>query len=192
MRIICSWILFAFTLPWSLVAWGLGALTMLLGLTRPQSLKWVGAGILTLEWRPWFAKRFKYSTTIGRIILFQPGARRGPAELDDQLERHERVHVRQVEDLMVLSALVGASVWLCTGDALLGLALWASGGLWQAPGWFTAVMRYGFGSPRADGKLIKRIFDVAYRDSEHERSAYAQSDAWPGGGSWWERRDKER
>jgi len=32
----------------------------------------------------------------------------------------------------------------------------------------------------------------AYRDSEHERSAYAQTDTWPDGSSWWERRDVAR
>lgn len=82
------------------------------------------------------------------------------------------VHVRQVEDMMVLSLLVATAVLAWTGDPWLPLIIWASGGLWQVTNFLTATMRHG-------------TKDMAYyRLSEHEKSAYAQTDEWSKGTSW--------
>jgi hypothetical protein len=124
--------------------------------------------MLMASWRPWAARIWKYTTTIGRGMVGQPG------ELSVRLIRHEAVHVRQSVDRSALALVVGAVVWAATGDLVLGLALWATGWAWQLPNFVTAAARWG----------VSR----AYRDSEHEKSAYAQSDPWPGGGSWAERK----
>ena len=89
-----------------------------------------------------------------------------------RIQHHEHVHVRQVEDRMLLSLGVGLVVAFTTGDWWLGLALWASGGAWQIPNFVTAVLRYG----------LKGV----YLGTEHELSAYAQTDARTGGKSWLE------
>ncbi len=176
------WVLFAFTLSWTLVTWLLGVLSIACYIAHKPRFE--GAGVLTLELREWFATGedgkgpWKYSTTLGRTIWWQPGKRDPGEELDERIERHERIHVRQVEDLMVLSFIVGLICGIATGDWLLAFLTWMSGGLWQLPNFLTAMLRYGFRS--------------VYRDSEHERSAYAQTDKWPNGESWWEERDRAR
>lgn len=176
------WLLFVVTLPWALVTWVLGLLTLGWATHRPR---FVGAAILTFRLRGWVAKRWRYSTTIGRAIFWNPRHVQTNTELDERIERHERVHVRQGEDLMLLSFLVGLAVaigWWSHGEAMIGvrwwIGLWASGGLWLAPNFVTAFLRYG---PKG-----------VYRDAEHERSAYAQTDRWPNGESWWQRRDERR
>jgi hypothetical protein len=172
------WVLVGFTLPWALTTWLLGLLSIVLWLAhRPR----IESGILTLELREWFASGrdergpWRYSTTLGRVIWFQPQAR---AEPDSVVWRHELIHVWQVEDLMVLGALVGLVVGLATGDWWLALGLWWSAGLWQIPNFATALLRFG---PRG-----------IYRDSLHERSAYAQASRWSGGSSWWDYREAQR
>ena len=175
-----KWVLFAFTAPWSVFAWTLGCLSVGLGLAHKPRFE--GAAILTLEWRKWVTRWWHYSTTVGRVVWFQPDARDAAVELDERLERHERTHVRQVEDLMLLSFAIGLVVAL-SGNPWLGLGLWFSGGAWQLPNFVTAMLRFGWGR--------------GYRDSEHERSAYAQCDLWPNGESWWttysgDKREQER
>lgn len=190
-----KWVLFAFTAPWSVITWAVGGLSMVVWLAHKP--KFEGAGILTLEWREWFASGedrkgwWKYSTTLGRVIWFQPGARdAGNSEaeqLDERLERHERVHIRQVEDRMLLSFIVGLIVGIgfwAHGHVGAGFAwwllMWASGGLWQLPNFLTAMMRFGWKG--------------VYRDTEHERSAYAQTHpvAFMADESWWDMRERQR
>lgn len=170
------WILFAPTLPWALTTWIIGMLSAALFLAYKPRFE--QAAVLTMEWRPWFARLWRYSTTLGRCVWYQPGARDRRDPLDEPLERHENVHVRQVEDMMLLALLVSVVVTVATGDWLLGLIMWWSGGAWQLPNFVTAVLRFGW----------KGI----YRDAEHERSAYAQTALWPTGSSWWEWREKRR
>ena len=85
---------------------------------------------------------------------------------------HEFVHVRQTEDLMAISFLVGVVVAAVTGNWILSLALWTAGGAFQAVWFVTAGLRYGW------------TLDGVYKQSEHERSAYAQTDRWMTGRSW--------
>src|SRR3989304_1442264 len=135
-KTILSWIRFAFTVPWALVCWAVVALASLLFVAQLRKLKFERAGVLTTEWRPWVARFFPYSLTLGRGIIYYPGAQ--------QVHKaHEYVHVAQVEDFMHLSFWVGLIVALCTGDVLLGFFLWWSGGIWQLPNYITSLLRYG-------------------------------------------------
>ena len=154
------YLLFLFTAPYSIVVgWGWVLLMRLIG--AAEDLSWEPTFVLTAEWKPWAAKRWQYTTTLGRGIVYQPGWRHdGPVERWSEIQHHEHVHVRQVEDLMLLSFIVGLCVGAATSNWLLGAILWASGGAWQLPNFLGAVMRGG------------RV----YRDSEHERAAYAQAD----------------
>jgi hypothetical protein len=163
------WIIFAFTLPWTLTI-GYGWI-LLMRLGAAHKLRWEKTAVLTAEWKPWVVKRWHYSTTLGRGIIYQPGLRADPGTAYTRIQEHEHVHVRQIEDLMLLSFVLGLVLGLFTHDWLLGLIVWTSGGMWQLPGFVTAVLRGG----------------NIYRDSEHELSAYAQSDLdldGPDGKSW--------
>jgi len=180
-----KWVLLAFTAPWALITWFIGILSLVFFVAHKPRFE--QNGILTVQYRPWVPNKagYRYSTTLGRLILYNLGHRETEAELDERIERHETVHVRQVEDLMLLSFIVGLVVaighWAkgdVGGGSLWWLAIWTSGGLWQIPNFLTAILRYGWVG--------------VYRDSEHERSAYGQTDDWPGGSSWWEERDKRR
>ncbi|MGW8177452.1 MAG: hypothetical protein ACWGQW_01430 [bacterium] len=153
-----NWVLFAFTAPYGvIVGWGIVLLAIVLFFAHKPKL--APYGTLTAQWRPWWAAKWKYSTTFGRAIIYHPRIADGTPEIiDHRVEKHEMVHVRQVEDRMLLAFLVGLVVFLVTGNWILGLALWVSGGVWQAPNFVTAVLRGGH----------------IYRDTEHERSAYAQ------------------
>jgi hypothetical protein len=150
-------------------------LSALLGLSH--ELAWEPGFVLTAQWRPWVGRVWRYSTTVGRGIVYHPDHRDpDPIKLDTRLEQHERVHVRQVEDRMALAFFVGLAIGLTHGLWWTALIIWWSGGAWQLPNFITAGLRFGW--------------KHAYEDSEHERSAYAQTDmlgAW-GYGSWWELR----
>ena len=166
-----SWILYCVTLPYTLlVGYGWVLLMVCIGAAKAPKFD-VGYGILTAEWRSWAAKTWKFSTTLGRGIIYSPGARDDMFGPSNRTECHEIVHVRQVEDLMCLSLLVGIIVWVITSNWLLGLLIWFSGGLWMGLGYVTAALRYG----------IKNM----YRDSEYELSAYAQTDIRPGSSHSW-------
>jgi hypothetical protein len=73
--------------------------------------------------------------------------------------------------VLVLS-LVVAVVWWCSpgggwsGGAVVWVVLWWSGGMWQLPNFVAAGLRHGW------------TLDGVYRKSEHELSAYAQTDDW--------------
>lgn len=160
-----SWLLYPFTLPWSLTVgygWVLGA--CLIGIAEWRHLRFQGAAVLTTKWKPRVASKFGFSTTIGRGIIYDPAWYDETAAIDNRVEKHEFVHVAQIEDLMVLSFVVGLVVALLTGNWWLGLGLWWSGGAWQLPNFVTAVIRWGLRG--------------LYRDTEHERSAYAQTQEW--------------
>jgi len=196
-----SWIRFAFTIPWTLVCWLLVVFAVALQLADVRKLRFEGTGILTTEWRPWVAKVYPFSVTLGRAMIFYPDDRSSSDGLNDRLETHELVHIAQIEDMMLTSLLVGGSVALATGDPLLGFFIWWSGGLWQLPNFATAILRWGHlvrwpteGSFSARLKtFVRNLFvGVAYRDNEHERSAYAQTDVRADGSSWTTDRDKSR
>lgn len=119
-----------------------------------HELRVIDNKVLSATWRPWAAKIWKYSTTLGRGMVLQPDA-------GDRILDHEMVHVRQFEDATLLALIVSLLVTLVTWN-LWWLLLWASGPLWLSTAYLGAVMRGG------------RI----YRDAEIERSAYAQTDTF--------------
>jgi len=121
-------------------------------------------GMVTGVWRPWFARRWKYSTFWGYAGGLHPSSVGVPRVI-----QHEFVHCRQVQDVMLHALAVGAVVAI-DGSPWLGLGIWTSGGTWLLLNWLTSWIRGGH----------------FYRDSEHERSAYAQTDTRhvTGGQSW--------
>jgi hypothetical protein len=121
---------------------------MAFGMSRPLGYS---RGVLVVQWRDWFAKRWHYSTTIGHGIGLHPRA-------GERTAWHEYVHIRQYEDLCLLGAVIGGLC--CIVSWKLGLIIWAtSGAPWLLPNFITGWIR--FGDP--------------YMGSEHERSAYAQT-----------------
>lgn len=175
-----KWILFAVTLPWSLlVSW---PVVLLLSTFAARDLRFERYGILTAVWRDWVIRErgskpplWPYSTTLGRAIIYQPRARRRrPSHPPTDTELHEMVHVRQVEDRMMLSLMVASCTtsFLCfaledpKSAALVGFVLWASGGAWQLPNFLSSVIRHGLNS------------EGLYFSTEHERSARAQTEPW--------------
>lgn len=162
------YILFAFTIPWTITV-GWGWVLLMCAIRAAGDLGWETSspevGVLTAVWKPWAAARWPYSTTLGRGIIYSPGERNEPWT---RTQQHEHVHVRQVEDQMMLSFVIGLVV-LTQGSPLLGVVLWLSGGAWQLPNFLTAVLRGG----------------NVYRDTEHERSAYAQTDELHDGKDSW-------
>ena len=162
------WLLAAVALPTLLGSWLAIGLLGLLGFVHRY--RFAPGLILTGAWRPWVQTRF--SVTLGRAVVYTPLAYDDTAAADNPTERHEAVHVRQAEDENAKALLVALAVYAATGSWLLALGVWCSGGLWLFVHNATAVVRYGF----ANG----------YRDAEHERSAYAQTDLPRGLGKTWE------
>lgn len=193
-KTILAWVRFAFTMPWTLISWFLCILLCLLQFAELTKLRFRDTGVLSTSWKPWIAKLYPYTLTLGRVRIYKPGH-------EGIVDDHESVHVAQVEDLMLLSFFIGLIVILCTGDSLLGFILWTSGGTWQLPNFLTAMLRYGhrvkwttegsFGT-RLKLFLGALFLEVAYRDSEHERSAYAQTDIGSDGLSWASRQEQSK
>lgn len=162
--------LYAVTLPWALtVSYPLAAIFKLCGLAENYVIY---NYCVEATWTPRATRLWKYSTTFGRFIVHQPNG-------SWRVKKHERVHVRQLEDQSVVALLLAVSCFVATGALWMSLGLWWSSLLWMLPNMLTACLRHGFS------------MDVAYRDAEHERSAYAQTDP-PGNLTWCERRDNSR
>lgn len=148
--------------------------------------RWLPVGSKTENPDDIYARNiWKYGTTLAYGIIYAPGAlpEDDTTEDDTRHERHEDVHVRQGQDEVVLGFLVGLVVaigmWV-HADIGTGFAWWAavwmSSVTWRLPNMLTAVLRGGH----------------VYRDAEHERSAYAQTDRWPNGSSWIEKHRKRK
>lgn len=182
-----SWVLFAVSLAAVVVGWLWVALGVALFIVEPSTIRFQGAGVLVGRQREWYAKRVAYTTTVGRGIWMARDYYDFTAALDNRIECHEFVHIRQWEDAQAWG-LVGGLIASSLGSAWLGLDVGQFFGMWaiiyvlsvasMITNFATAVLRYG----------LKGI----YRDTEHERSAYAQTDVWPGGKSWAQLRDEER
>lgn len=183
-----GWVLFGLALPAVIIGWLWLLVLCILFVAEWSSLRFQGAGVLTARTRKRAAKFWGYSTTVGHAILYHPLAYDDTPAVDNRTERHEFVHIKQWEDALAASFLGGAVV-ATVGWALLdmnagqGIASWAL--IWclgvaaMLPNFFTAVMRYGW----------KGI----YRDTEHERSAYAQTDLIHQSiASWDQLRDEHR
>lgn len=184
-----GWVLFALALP-AVILGHLFVLTLcLVFIAKWSSLRYQGAGVLTVKARDSVAKVWGFSTTIGRGILYHPLAYDETAAIDSPTERHEFVHIRQYEDECAwgfLGGLICALILLSAGlDAGQFFATWAT--IWflspltKLPAFLTAVLRYG---PRG-----------IYLDAEFERSAYAQTQIITSvevGSDWSQLRDAQR
>lgn len=152
--------------PAAVVGWLLGGLSLLLGICRDPRLDEEFPFVLTLTWRQWVADRWRYDMALMFCRIAHPRRNEASAE---RLAQHERVHIRQAIDIVVLGALVAFFVvWASPGIAF---ALWTSSPLWKLA-YFAGVLLRGNGH--------------IYRDAEHERSAYAQTDKRDFEGSWLE------
>jgi len=147
----------------------------LVRLAEWRTLRFQGAGVLTARWGPWLAARLPYSLTLGRAIGYTPAQYDKTVAIDGEVECHEFVHIRQCEDDMVRSLLLGlivtifGAVWAGGfGPWLLGLGIYFSGGMWTAIGFLTAGMRWGWS------------WETMYLYSESELSAYAQTERTQG------------
>jgi len=185
-----GWALFVVALPAVIVGYLWMLLLLLFFVAEWKSVRLQGAGVLTARTRAWAAKFWGFSTTVGRAILYHPYAYDNTPEPDNRTERHEFVHIKQWEDALMASFVGGLFIaavgwWLLGYDAMQGFAtwtlIWCAGVAMKLTNFVTAVLRYGW----------KGI----YRDTEHERSAYAQTD-WirhsAAGKSWDEIRDTHR
>lgn len=152
------WVLFGVTAP-LIVGWLFPILMCLIFAGRWKSLRFEPTLVLTAQWRDRAAKRWGYSTTILRGIMYEPENINETAEADTRTERHEHVHVRQFEDICVTGLLMGLLA-LVLPPVHEWWALWAFAPVFIAVQWLTAWMRGG----------------DPYRDAEFERSAYAQTD----------------
>ena len=123
-------------------------------------------GVLLLQWWDWVDRRWPFTTCVAYVFA---GSRWAPD--DGAIWFHEvDVHVKQYEDLAVLSDIIALGVYLSTGSWVTALVIWATGGpLWLLPNYLTAL-RYN----QAGKALGWRIWERLCRMSEHERSAYAQ------------------
>lgn len=173
-------LLFVISAPYGIgVGWLWILVLMAFGFARKP--KFETGLVLTAEWRDWFAKKWKFSTTIGRAIVYHPSRRDDdPSVVDSRLERHERKHVWQIEDLMLLSFVISICLFITGVDLEICVALYVSGGVWQVTNFLASGLRYGF--------TIQKM----YRGSEHERSAYAQTDLCIKLGRPWEELDELR
>jgi hypothetical protein len=143
-----TWALIPFTLPSMLLGQFLGLLSLAVGISKDPRFK---DGVFQTTWRPRFAAKWRYSTTLGFWMGIHP-------EHGTKVEAHEFVHIRQYEDMNLLGAIIGGIVAFWSWR--LGLILWCSSGcLWLLPNFLSGWIRFG----------------DAYYGSEHEKSAYAQT-----------------
>ncbi len=160
------------------VGWLFPLLAFCLGLARGLEMD---DGILEATWRDWVAKTprrwlavirwplgrihnvdgvehrtlWRYSTALAAGHIFQPNP-------SLRTRKHERVHYRQALGLVLLGLALGLIVSGVEDN------WWWLFGLWVPPG-LAAYKLPNYLVPLLEGNNI-------YRDAEHERSAYAQTD----------------
>lgn len=110
-------------------------------------------GVLVTVWRPWFAKRWKYSNNFGRGIVMHP-----EHVNNKRVWEHELVHLRQTEDQGAIAWCLVAILWPWVGF-WPAFVVFATSTFWSLTGNLTAWIRTGDG----------------YWEAEHERSAYFQT-----------------
>jgi hypothetical protein len=142
--------------------------------------------ILTNTWRDWVVKErgksgwsfWKWTTTIGRGMIGQPGAFE-----NEYLVRHEVVHIRQSADQSMRGLILGAIVAQQADNPVLGWALWASAWTWPLTNFVSSLLRNWCPRPAGVAWAAHWLVDLIYRRSEHENSARAQTTPRLGG-SW--------
>ena len=126
-------------------------------------------GILVVQWREWWDKRWRYTTNLGFVVGGSPDDIHNPATWFHEVG----VHVKQYEDLAVRATILAAAIFYWV-PWQVALVVWATGGpLWLLPNYLTAL-RFR----KAGKKLGWGIGNTMYMMSEHERSAYAQTEVF--------------
>jgi hypothetical protein len=148
-------------LPFLIIIFPLVLLLRLCGFVQNISLS--KGSVILADITPRGARIWRYSTTLGRVILVHPDVYE--AQLVADVLAHEHVHVRQHEDNMLVACLLGIALAPFLQPFWLAFVVWWSGGLWPLLSYVTAGIRYG-----------KRWM---YMGAEIERSAYAQNEYLP-------------
>lgn len=213
-----NWILFGFSAQHAVVSWFLGLLSIVTFFAHKPRFE--GALILTVRLRDWFSKTLKrdadgsvdkgfsrYSSTLFRTIFWNEGRdipRTVAEELDTRHERHEREHIYQFEDECMRGFFLG--FFLATLMWLFGWGAWRALAVWEiiwllmpimlTTNWFTAFLRYGPAAKvRPNGtkrSLFARVYDTAYLESAHERTARAVTEGRVGDKIWMDREAERR
>jgi hypothetical protein len=127
-------------------------------------------GMLVFEWHEWFDRRWPFTTCILYLFGGSPFASHNPSTWFHEVG----VHVKQFEELAVISTLVALGVYFATGSWVTALVIWGTGGpLWLLPGFLTAA-RYRSAWKELGWKTRYGL----YMFSWHERDAYAQTDVF--------------
>lgn len=220
-RSVANWILFGFTAQHAALGYLLGLLSFFTFFAKWPRFE--GNAIMGLALRDWWSKRRRndadgepdkgvspYSTTLFRTVWWhedRPSPTTPEEELDTRHENHERKHVHQFEDEcvrgFVLGLMLASLLWVfgwyaeAWQPALVWELVWLLLPAAMTTNWLTGLARYGLAAKyRADGtqrSWVRRIYDTAYLDSEHERSARAQTEGFDSQGrSWAEREFEER
>lgn len=150
-------------LPSLVMGWLIGLIS-LLGFAKSPKPDAEFPFVLTVVWRPWFAERWKYSTTIGFFIGKHPSTL---LQKNERTLKHERVHIRQLIDRGILADMLALCALFVNFE--LAFAFWLTAPFWQIPNFLGALLRGGH----------------IYRDAEHERSAYGQTDLGTHGEDSW-------
>ena len=197
-----NWILFGFGAPHAAISYLAGLLSIVTFFAHKPRFE---GPVLTLKLRDWFSKRRRkdedgqpdrglspYSSTFFCTIWYhedRPLPATVAEERDTPHEQHEDKHVHQFLDEAFrgfwLGLLLATVLWLfgwhaeAWQPALLWLVVWLVLPVMLVTNWITAPLRYGLADKkRPNGEERSwwaRIYDVAYLDSEHERSARAQT-----------------
>jgi hypothetical protein len=153
MRHLRTFVRYSLCAPWDVVLLALSPLLCLLGAARPQLRR----GVVWLEVKrgSFIHRRWRYSTTLGHVVLMQPGL------TGSEVEEHELVHVRQYEGAV-------CSVWLALAAFSLG-GLWSP---WLAP-LLVALIAPWWGYAGASLAALLRD-ERPYLDNHFERHARAE------------------
>lgn len=143
------------SVPTFLLGYAYVGLAIALGLAHQPRVE--GELVAVATWRPWWAKRWRYSTTVGRGMCLSP-----KAVESERIWQHEMVHVRQTEDACAQAALAAIALWFVGTPWWAALALWIVAPASLAVNLGTSALRHGIAG--------------AYRQSEHERAAYSETD----------------
>jgi hypothetical protein len=166
------WILVVLSLPALVISWLFVTLLCICQLAHKPTFE--PGPILSAQWRPWFAKYWRFSNGFGRATIYQHSAISGGTSSVARVRAHEGVHIRQTEDDMVKAFLVGLVAGLCAWNLWVFIGIWCSGIIWIMVHYLASMLRYGWG---------KGYFYI-YKNAEHERAAYAETDTDIRGNSW--------
>jgi hypothetical protein len=168
------WILHITSLPALIGSWLFFAILCAITAVKNPTLE--PGLILSGYWAPWVSRFWRYSNAFGRVTIYQHKLISGDPSSAKRVRTHEQTHIRQSDDDMLKAFLVGVVAGLCAWNYWLFIGIWCSGFVWLMVHYLASMFRYG-------ANRMQRV----YRQAEHERAAYAQSDLNVRGTTWLER-----